>query len=71
VGKGNNGMLIKDLLKKRWWWNISEEKGKRFNSFIWTQLKEKSYYLNKEKRCFSEHVKLRSDSMNKTKDNLK
>lgn len=46
VGKGNNGHLIKEVLKKRWWWGLNEEK-KKFCNFIWTQLKEKSYYLKK------------------------
>jgi hypothetical protein len=47
VGRGNNGHLVKELLKKRWWWWATSEadKGKRTPNFTWTQLKEKSFYL--------------------------
>ena len=44
VGKGNNGSLIKETLKKRWWWTINDDKTKKVSNFIWTQLKEKSFY---------------------------
>lgn len=38
VGGGNNGNLIKSLLKRRFWWNVLEQKSTNVN-FIWTQLK--------------------------------
>jgi hypothetical protein len=38
VGSGNNGNLIKSLLKRRFWWNVVEDKTLNAN-FIWTQLK--------------------------------
>lgn len=38
VGPGNNGMLIKELLKRRFWWQIVEERNINLN-FVWTQLK--------------------------------
>ena len=44
VGKGNNGCLIKETLKKRWWWTINDDKNKKVSNFVWTQLKEKSFY---------------------------
>jgi hypothetical protein len=25
VEKGNNGILVKELLKKRWWWHLEEK----------------------------------------------
>lgn len=39
VGRGNNGHLIKEIVKKRWWWTYSEDKNKRMQNLIWTQLK--------------------------------
>jgi hypothetical protein len=53
VGKGNNGALIKEVLKKRWWWSMAEDKNKKASNLIWTQLKEKNYYAKKEKRSLS------------------
>ena len=38
VGLGNNGNLIKGLLKRRFWWSVLEEKSLNVN-FIWTQLR--------------------------------
>ena len=38
MGLGNNGQLIKGLLKRRFWWSVSDEKSLNVN-FIWTQLK--------------------------------
>ena len=49
VGKGNNGHLIKDLIKKRWWWTIQDEKNKKTVNFSWTQLKDKNYYQSELK----------------------
>jgi hypothetical protein len=38
IGAGNNGMLIKELLKRRFWWQIVDERNIDIN-FVWTQLK--------------------------------
>jgi hypothetical protein len=35
VGKGNNGVLIKELLKKRWWWHIVDHPSKA--NLLWTE----------------------------------
>jgi hypothetical protein len=35
VEKGNNGILVKELLKKRWWWHL-EDKPEKANLF-WTE----------------------------------
>jgi hypothetical protein len=76
VGRGNNGLLIKEILKKRWWWAAADDKdkGKRNPNLIWTQLKEKSYYLKekpfslKEERSKSSVSLKRSDSTTKMKN---
>ena len=49
VGKGNNQMLIKSLLKIRWWWNIVELKNYENIpnlNFLWTQLKKTDFFDN-------------------------
>ena len=49
VGKGNNQMLIKSLLKMRWWWNIVELKNYENIpnlNFMWTQLKKSDFFDN-------------------------
>ncbi|CAD8048946.1 unnamed protein product [Paramecium sonneborni] len=39
VGKGNNSLLIKELFKSRWWWNLNQEADNKELNFIWTQIK--------------------------------
>jgi hypothetical protein len=43
IGAGNNGSLIKELMKRRFWWIIVEEKTMNVN-FMWTQLKVQEYF---------------------------
>ena len=42
LGKGNNYLLVKSLLKRRFWWNAEEDLKK--SNFAWTQLKINNYY---------------------------
>lgn len=51
IGSGNNGALIKSLIKKRFWWIICEEKSFEAN-FIWTQLKNNDYYKKQDASTF-------------------
>ena len=44
IKKGNNSQLIKELIRKRWWINIEEEKEKGSHNIIWSQLKDKEYF---------------------------
>lgn len=37
VGPGNNSAMIKGLLKRRYWWVISEDRTEC--NFVWTQIK--------------------------------
>ncbi len=41
VGKGNNSILIKNVIKNRFWWNIVAEKtsGQEVN-FVWSQQRD-------------------------------
>lgn len=43
VGNGNNGNLLKALIKRRYWWQVVEEKTWGVN-FLWTQLKNNEYF---------------------------
>lgn len=45
MGTGNNGNLVKGLLRRRYWWCIIEDKNYRAN-FIWTQIKNVDYFKN-------------------------
>ncbi len=38
VGPGNNGAMIKGLLKRRFWWSIVDERTDDCQ-FVWTQIK--------------------------------
>jgi hypothetical protein len=37
IGHGNNSMLIKSLMKRRFWWTLEDDSKK--SNFAWTQLK--------------------------------
>lgn len=40
VGLGNNSCMIKSILRRRFWWNIVEDKSQIDTcQFVWTQLK--------------------------------
>ena len=42
LGKGNNSLLVKSLMKRRFWWvEVDDPKGA---NFVWTQLKINTYY---------------------------
>ncbi|CAD8049611.1 unnamed protein product [Paramecium primaurelia] len=43
VGKGNNSLLIKELFKSRWWWNLNQDADNKELNFIWTQIKVPQY----------------------------
>lgn len=48
VGRGNNSLLIRSLLKRRFWWVIEEDH--KNCHFIWTQLKINGCF-DREKPC--------------------
>ncbi len=43
VGGGNNSPLVRELIKRRFWWQLVEERSLDVN-FVWTQLKLNDYY---------------------------
>ncbi|CAD8118984.1 unnamed protein product [Paramecium sonneborni] len=42
VGKGNNGSLLKNLFRQRWWWQEVESLDLNKVNMVWTQLKQNS-----------------------------
>ena len=42
VSDGNNGMLVKSILKERWWWSYGNKKDESIN-LCWTQWCKKSF----------------------------
>lgn len=47
LGKGNNYLLVKSLLKRRFWWTVEEDPKKA--NFAWTQLKINYLYQYEKK----------------------
>lgn len=46
VGRGNNSMLIKGLMKRRFWWTLVDKvscSGEDTVNFVFTQLKNNDY----------------------------
>jgi Ni,Fe-hydrogenase I cytochrome b subunit len=42
IGKGNNRLLIKSLMNRRFWWEETKDQFKA--NFVWTQLKVNELY---------------------------
>lgn len=47
IGPGNNSMLVKSLMKRRFWW-VQVDDPKQAN-FVWTQLKINVYFQYQRK----------------------
>ena len=45
IGKGNNGVMVRTVLKQRWWWNYGSRKDDNLN-LLWTEWC-KPKYINK------------------------
>jgi tubulin--tyrosine ligase len=43
LGRGNNCMLVRGLMKRRFWWTIVDRLTEEVN-FVWTQLKLPEYF---------------------------
>jgi hypothetical protein len=53
LGKGNNYLLVKSLLKRRFWWSVEEDPKKA--NFVWTQLKVNYFYQFQRKADPNQH----------------
>ena len=40
VGKGNNSVLVRSLLKQRFWWQLHDKEEIEKCNFMWTQLRK-------------------------------
>lgn len=36
IGKGNNGLLVRIVLKNRWWWSLVDSSDQESANFVWT-----------------------------------
>lgn len=52
VGRGNNANLIHSLMKKRWWWQSTNEITLR-TKFVWTQRKVDGFFERQPKGDWS------------------
>ena len=46
IGRGNNSSLVKDILKKRWWWKIVDSADEA--CFVWTQKLKNGFLEDQE-----------------------
>lgn len=71
LGKGNNSLLIKGLMKRRFWWTIVDKVTDDVN-FVWTQLKVPGYFEHQEPHQSSRKATMlarSTSSSNHTPDN--
>ena len=69
IGKGNNHMLIRALMKTRWWWAQTDSKNPKEINFQWTQWRNKKFIesLPPMETPWSEEGKRTDDTNLKTK----
>lgn len=48
LGAGNNSLLIKSLMKRRFWWSIENDKHLSSVNFVWSQLKDNNLFLRQK-----------------------
>jgi len=59
IAPGNNGAMVRGLLKRRFWWQIAEERTSDCD-FVWTQLKINDLFEH-QKRCVAKKAKYKDD----------
>lgn len=72
IAKGNNGMLIKQALRKRWWWTLVDELEKEGDpplNLIWTQRPKKFLFEQSPagRECTNKFSCLQTKEKNKLK----
>lgn len=60
MGPGNNGAMVRGLLKRRFWWVEGSEKEKGECQFVWTQVKVEGVFEG-QKRAGRVEVVYRED----------
>lgn len=79
VGPGNNCNLIKGIiflyilgiLKRRFWWTITNNKNEDGINFMWTQLKHNSYFKLQKSGKLPLASNYNTESKSPTKTNIK
>lgn len=62
IGKGNNSKVLKECMRKRWWWIPAEDKNDKDINLIWLQLKDKFFYQGKRSCSNSSDSELMTSS---------
>ncbi|EGR30742.1 tubulin-tyrosine ligase family protein, putative [Ichthyophthirius multifiliis] len=62
VGKGNNCLLIRMVIKQRWWWTITDNKDDQNINLYWTQLR-KNNILDTLKSLKNENYQQKKSSL--------
>lgn len=52
IAIGNNGAMVKGLLRRRFWWNLVDEKTNDCD-FVWTQLKVNDVFAKQKRTAIS------------------
>jgi hypothetical protein len=61
IKPGNNSKLVKNIMRKRWWWSI--ENNSANSHFIWSQLKDKNIFSNKPQIMSQVHNHLENNNV--------
>lgn len=43
IGRGNNSILVRSVIKQRWWWSMNEREDFLKTNFIWTQWRKNKH----------------------------
>jgi hypothetical protein len=43
VGRGNNSILVRSVIKQRWWWSMNEKENFMNSNFVWTQWRKNKH----------------------------
>jgi len=55
IGPGNNCLLVRGLIKRRFWWILTEDRSADTN-FVWTQIKVKDVFRRQPKSKTQESI---------------
>lgn len=69
VSQGNNGMLVKSILKERWWWSYGNKNDESIN-LCWTQWCKKSFIQSLQMKILQQKAEVPPDSNSKTQETI-
>ncbi|CAI2384528.1 unnamed protein product [Moneuplotes crassus] len=58
IGRGNNSILVRSVIKQRWWWSMNEKEDFFKTNFIWTQWRKNKHLsiLDAKKECTNQEM---------------